>query len=206
MTQRRGKFITFEGIDGSGKSSVMRKIIFSQTDGQRMIVETFEPFNSKIRDLITSTPSMPLDAQLCLFEADRIEHWDTFIKPKLDAGFTVLCDRYIDSSSAYQSNANNSIADIMVRYGKVRPDAMPDLTLLLEADDAVCAERLQKRDPAHNDPLDALSRAHRETIRQNYKTIQKIDPIRIISVDSNWSVESTATACLKIISDKLGII
>jgi len=189
-----GKFIVFEGGEGSGKSSHLK--LSAQYLRQRGIrlVTTHEPggtpLGGKIRQLLLATGSEKPVAQteLFLFLADRAQHVQTFIQPQLQAGSTVLCDRFSASTLAYQIGGRgllpaNFIAS-MEAYS--RADLNPDLVLYLEVDPQRGLERKQAGAANQFNRFEKEAAPFHETIAQYFKTLKKNESWR--TLDANQPV------------------
>ena len=140
-------FITFEGINGSGKST-QAKLLFEYLKSQNKdVVLTKEPggggeFCMKLRTLLVQTTDMSKMAELFLLYASRVEHIRKVIKPALEAGKIVICDRYIDSSFAYQCCDNPEREELVKYLHKSIGNLMPDLTFLIDIPVSVSESRL----------------------------------------------------------------
>ncbi len=145
----RGRFITLEGIDGAGKSShvdFLRDL--ARARGHEVLV-TREPggtpFGEKLREVVLHHRTSPLAEALAMF-ADRSAHVEESIEPALRAGIWVLCDRFSDSTFAYQCGGRGLAAQrIVALEGLVHPDLQPDATFLFDLDPAAADERQRAR-------------------------------------------------------------
>lgn len=147
--QAKGLFITIEGIDGSGKSTVIEELGRWLTELGRTTVVTAEPTKTRIGQLLRASLQeeesfAPLDA--LLFAADRLKHCKQLIQPHLDQNHIVLCDRYIDSSLVYQSvQFGNEFSPVAWwLYTINRFAILPDTVLLLDVSPAVALDRLHR--------------------------------------------------------------
>ncbi len=147
------RLITFEGVDGCGKSTQLSNAAEYLRGQGQAVVTTFEPGGSplgkKIRQLLLSGEFVPVaEAELLLFLADRAQHVSEVIRPALDAGAWVLCDRYSDSTLAYQLAARKlgeSAADLQAMLSFAECGVNPALTLWFDVPVAVAYERMKKR-------------------------------------------------------------
>src|SRR5216683_4228871 len=149
---RRGKFITFEGLDGTGKSTQLRKLAKALRAAGFKVVETREPGGTptgeKIRRVLldTSTDGLSPLAEMALMFASRAQHITEVIQPALAQGQIVLCDRFTDSTEAYQGSGRKLGSEAVLELHRVLcGDLQPDLTILLESDPAMSVGRARKR-------------------------------------------------------------
>ena len=188
----RGKFITLEGIDGAGKSShatFLRDQIKSL--GHDVLV-TREPggtpFGEKLREVVLHHHTTPLAEALAMF-ADRSAHVDGDIAPALRAGTWVLCDRFSDSTYAYQCGGQGLDPQrIVALEGLVHPDLQPDATFLFDLDPAVAYERQRSRSP---DP-DKFEREQVEffvRVRESYLERARQHAYRFHVIDASRDIE-----------------
>src|ERR1700682_5892221 len=149
---RRGKFITFEGLDGTGKSTQLRKLAIALRAAGFKVVETREPGGTptgeKIRRVLldSSTGGLSPWAEMALMFASRAQHIAEVIQPALEQGGIVLCDRFTDSTEAYQGSGRRLGSESVLELHRVLcGDLQPDLTLLLDSDPAKSVGRARKR-------------------------------------------------------------
>lgn len=182
---KKGMFITFEGIEGAGKTTQIERIARFLTDRGHKVIVTKEPggtrFGQHIRKLILDPDSAFSSkyTELLLFYADRLEHVEQVIKPSLNNGIIVLCDRYVDSTIAYQLGARNMPEELVAALNKWVP-LMPDLTLLLDISPEAGLARVHKRDVPDRFEKEALTFHHR--VRNTYLALAEKEPARIKSV------------------------
>src|ERR1700727_2759200 len=149
---RRGKLITFEGLDGTGKSTQMRKLAGALRAAGHKVVETREPGGTatgeKIRKVLLDSKTTGLSplAEMALMFAARAQHISEVIEPALTAGNIVLCDRFTDSTEAYQGSGRRLGSDAVRELHRVLcGNLQPDLTILLDSDAAACVTRARQR-------------------------------------------------------------
>lgn len=184
---RRGCLITIEGIDGAGKSTQVRRLTELLTAHGHPLVSTREPgataLGRELRRLVLGRElALAPDAELLLFLADRAEHVATVIAPALAAGKVVLCDRFADSTLAYQGHGHARDLD-RVRRWSVESSAgvVPDLTLLLDCPIELGAERRHRE----TDRYQVLDRAFHERVRVGFLAEAAAAPDRIHRIDAS---------------------
>ena len=187
----RGKFITFEGADGSGKTTQIEKIKdYLEKRGERCLL-TREPGGSdlgnKIREILLHYDG-EIDslAELLLYMADRAQHVKKIIIPALNSGITVLCDRYTDSSVAYQGYARGLDTERIIKLNEIATDGLtPDLTIVFDVE----TETAIKRVGEIKDRLEQEGIEFHKKLRHGYLELAKRFPDRIKVVNSNLSIE-----------------
>jgi dTMP kinase len=188
-----GRFITFEGGEGSGKSTQIQMLAdHLKADGVEVLV-TREPGGSPgaeiVRHLLLSGVGKLLgaDAETLLFAAARDDHVHQVIKPALDKGLWVLCDRFTDSTAAYQGAAGKvDPAFIRALTHATIGRLEPDLTFLLDVPVAVGLQRaIKRRGRATADRFEGESLAFHESLREAYRRIAADNPVRCVVIDAN---------------------
>ena len=142
---KRGKFIVFEGIDGSGKTTCLNSAA-AELQKRANIIMTSEPTKEKIGMLIRASPEIQPETEALLFTADRAEH-TVAIKKWLDEGYVVLCDRYFASTLAYQSAEMNgrSVGMPWLKMINQEVTAVPELTFLFDIETKLALSRVSDR-------------------------------------------------------------
>ena len=184
-----GKFITLEGIEGTGKSTQLTKIANYLTSKEIESYTTQEPggsqFGEKIRHWLLQ-PDYPISktTELLLFYAARIEHIEQQIKPALQRGCWVICDRFIDSSYAYQGGGCNIPLQYIEQLNHMAVPMMPDLTILLDMDPNYIWERINT---ATLDRFESEDKAFFARVRNAYLQCAHNDPnrIKVINAEQN---------------------
>ncbi len=208
----RGRFITFEGGEGSGKSTQVRRLAARLAEEGIETVLTREPGGSeageRIRALLLD-PEARLDAmtQIFLFCAARHDHVVALIEPALRRGAWVLCDRFLDSSRAYQGAAGAIDADLVRTFERAAVGAtMPDLTIILDIDPREGLARARRRlaDQAAPDAFEAAALDFHERVRQGYLAIADAEPGRCAVVPAARSEEAVAADIAAIVRQRLG--
>jgi dTMP kinase len=187
----RGRFITFEGIDGAGKSTQMAVVAHALRDRELPVVITREPGGTAVgealREVILHQP-MGIGTETLLMFAARAEHLERVIRPALEAGTWVLCDRFTDATYAYQSGGRGLSAE---RIGEleqwVHPDLQPDLTLLIDVPPDVAAQRLARARSA--DRFEAEQVDFFARVRSAYLERARAEPQRFIVIDGTQPAE-----------------
>ena len=187
-----GRFITFEGIDGAGKSTQLGFIEQALRDAGIDLVRTREPGGTPLaetlRELILGTPMQP-DTETLLVFAARAEHLATVIRPALARGCWVLCDRFTDATYAYQAGGRQlSEARIAALEAWVHPDLQPDLTFLVDVPPAVAAQRLAAVRTA--DRFEAETLGFFTRVRALYLQRAERQPERFVVLDGTGAIES----------------
>jgi dTMP kinase len=198
-----GKFITFEGGEGSGKSTQAQRLAALVRAADIEVVLTREPggtpFAEQVRSLILSgsTPRHGATAEALLFFAARADHVETLIRPALAGGKWVICDRFTDSTRVYQGAAGSVSADAIESLNRIAAGAtQPDLTLILDIDAAAGLARATERRQASGkgstgaDPYEQRSLAFHERLRQGYLDVAKSDPARCRLIDATGTPDA----------------
>jgi dTMP kinase len=202
-----GLLISFEGVEGSGKTSQCRRLAAHLRARGREVVETSEPDGTglglAIRALFEreGPPPTPL-AQAFLFAAARQQHVAEVVRPALQRGAVVVSDRYADATVAYQGHAQGLDVQTIAELNALATGGLlPDLTVLLDVDPAVGMARIGGR------RLDAFERMtldfHRR-VREGYLEIARGDKRRVVVVDGTPAAEAVWTAVRRAVDDFLG--
>ncbi|MEG0822462.1 MAG: dTMP kinase [Burkholderiaceae bacterium] len=182
----RGRFITFEGIDGAGKSTQIATVAAAIRARGIEVVLTREPggtpLGETLRELILKTPMAPATETLLVFAA-RAEHLERVIRPALARGAWVLCDRFTDATYAYQAGGRQLPGESIQQLEQwVHPDLQPDQTVLFDLPPAIAAERLARARAA--DKFEAEQCEFFERVRQVYLERAAAAPGRFLVVNS----------------------
>jgi len=210
-----GVFITFEGGEGVGKSSLITAIQSWLTATGRDVVLTREPggtpLATRIRELFVSPPAnekLTVESEFCLVSAARAQHVSHVILPALASNKIVLCDRFADSSRVYQGEIGGISSEIMEQIiGFTTFGREPDLTILLDCDVDVAMKRLQKRANAKGEAsrFDQAGRSFHERLRAGYGRLQKRFAHRIHVINAAQEPEAVLASAKKLIAERLGI-
>jgi dTMP kinase len=215
----RGKFITFEGLDGAGKSTQLERLAGKLREQGLDVVITREPGGTptgeKIRQLLLDTRTSRLAplAELALMFASRAQHIQEVIAPALAAGQIVLCDRFTDSSEAYQGGGRKLGSQPVLDLHRVLcGDLKPDLTILMDSDVAASVERARRRNQAKGKPensdenrFEQENRAFFGRVREAYLAIAQREPNRVVVVDARGTPDQTHAKILDIVGRKLAL-
>lgn len=187
-------FITFEGVEGSGKSTQAQLLAETLTHLGHQVSLTREPGWGKlgelIRKVILDERDLELDpfVELCLFCADRAQHVRDFIKPKLQAGEIVICDRYFDSTVVYQGNGRKLDKRLVNKIAEASTlDLIPEVTFLLNLPVKTGLARLKGRGEITK--MDEEPLEFHELIRQGYMLRAKREPDRIKNINADRDIE-----------------
>jgi dTMP kinase len=205
----KGKFITFEGCEGSGKSTQL-KLLSQKLDELGVdYILTREPGGSdvaeQIRNIILDgkNTSMCDECEALLYAAARVQHLNEKVKPALEAGKLVVCDRYVDSSLAYQGIARGLGEDFIENINSfAMKEFTPDLTVFLDISPDAAFERKHGAD--ENDRMEQLGMEFHRKVYQGYLHLAQKYP-RICAVDCSGSKWETAEKVLNLLKEK-GII
>jgi dTMP kinase len=193
----RGVFITFEGIEGSGKSTQIKSLYaFLKNNISKKIYLTREPGGTKISEKIRNIVIKDLNSdnnpltELFLLFAARAEHYD-LIKKKLNDGFIVLCDRYLDSTIAYQ-HFNGTIELKIINYLQklIDKNIKPNLTILLDVKPSLSKKRMHLR-KKKLDRFDNESLKKMEIVRKGFLKIAKLNKKRIVVINNNLDQDAS---------------
>jgi len=201
----RGYFITFEGIDGAGKSTQLRILANALVAHGQEVVTTREPgatpFGEQVRTLLLASEiALTPDTELLLFLADRTEHVARVIAPALAARKVVLCDRFSDSTVAYQGYGRQTDVARVVRWdADTRAGVEPDLTLLL---DCPVGEGARRRCRA-SDRYQSLDTAFHQRVRDGFLAIAAAAPQRIHRIDTTRPVAEVSAEIARIALTRL---
>ena len=201
-------FITFEGPEGSGKTSQLPALAtYLQGLGYKVVC-TREPggtaISDQIREVLTSMKNQELHprTEILLFLAARAQLVEQVIKPALEVGKIVLCDRYGDSTLAYQGYGHGLDLKILKQMLEFATDHLtPDLTLLLDLEVEVGLAR--KKKGAEWNRLDAYALAFHKRVREGYQQLIAEEPKRWVTVDATQDIDTVQAALRKTILKKL---
>ena len=206
----RGRFISLEGGEGVGKSTQARRLAEAIRARGHRVVETREPGGSAgaeaIRRLLLEgmedrwTPP----AEALLFAAARSDHIDKLIEPALERGDWVLCDRFLDSSLAYQGGAGGLGMDRIRELHRIGSnDFLPDRTLLLDLAPGEAAMRAEQRDGGAGDRIGSRDAAYHREVAASFRAVAAAEPERVRKVDASGAAHEVTARLLDAIEDML---
>jgi dTMP kinase len=218
---RRGKFVTFEGLDGSGKSTQLRKLAEALRALGYVVMETREPGGTatgeKIRRVLLDSRTTGLSpmAEMALMFASRAQHIAEVIEPAVRSGSIVLCDRFTDSTEAYQGSGRKLGSDAVLELHRVLcGDLQPDLTILLESNLAMSVGRARLRneralknadrgaDHWDENRFELETQAFFGRVRDGYRIIAKREPQRVVTVDARGTPAETHRMILAVVAKR----
>jgi len=199
---KRGIFITFEGPEGSGKSTQLRTLAAKLRETGHQVVETQEPGGTpigvQIRHVLLDADNRELcpTAELLLMFASRAQNVDQLILPALAAGHVVLCDRFTDSTLAYQGAARGLGAEVVYELDRIACRGLvPNLTLLIDIDADTGLERAKRRNDRTRDAdtrMEEQAVAFHRKVREAYRQIAADESRRVRLIEGGRSREAVA--------------
>lgn len=203
----RGKFITFEGCDGCGKSTQL-KLLSEYLEKENVPhIFTREPGGGKISEAIREillngkNAEMTDDCEALLYAAARMQHLADRVEPALAEGKLVVCDRYVDSSLAYQAYARGLGVDFVAQINvQALKKYRPDVTIFIDLSPEAAFKRKHGAD--ENDRLEQAGMAFHQRVYAGYKTLAEQEPERIVSVDGNKTPQEIFADVLTILRAK----
>ncbi len=218
MTPRkRGKFITFEGLDGCGKSTQMERLVNVLRQEGLDVMTTREPGGTPIGDRIRAvvldsrTHGLAPLAELALMFASRAQQIYENILPALEGGTWVVCDRFTDSSEAYQGAGRGLGSDsVLTMHRVICGNLQPDLTVLMDSDVSASVNRARRRNQQKTDASEAdenrfetESRAFFTRVHEQYLTIAAREPQRVALIDARPPADATHAKIVQAVRTRL---
>ena len=204
---RQGKFVTFEGCEGVGKTSQIRRLCRQLDEWGVEYVSTREPGGSAVAEQIRNIILDAKNAEMCdicealLYSAARAQHLAEIVLPALQAGKLVLCDRFIDSTYAYQGVAKGLGEDLVRRLNEIAVgDCKPDLTIFFDLDPERAFARKGGRDPS--DRLESLSLEFHKKVYEGYKKLAVSEPERFVAIPADGEKEQTHNRVLTLLLER----
>jgi len=195
---QRGWFITFEGIDGSGKTTQFRMLGSWLRDRGEEAIETVEPggtaIGRQIRKILLDPANAGIQprAELLLYFASRAQNVDEVIRPALDAGRIVLCDRFTDSTLVYQGSGRGIDTSVVLDLDRIACRGLkPDVTFLIDIDLETSLTRAKRRNDRvgqSESRIDEESAAFHERVRQGYLALAESEPERFRTIDGRGAI------------------
>ena len=203
----RGLFITFEGIEGSGKTTLMELVARSLGQHGRDCVLTQEPGGTPLgltlRRVLLDPSAVEISstAELMLFAADRAQHVAEIVRPALDDDSIVLCDRFSDATIAYQGYGRGISLEIIAAVdSRARGGTIPDMTVLLDLPVETGLERARARNDGSDGPsesrIDDEEMAFHQRVRDGYLQLSREEPERFLVLDATLEPERLAEALM----------
>ena len=203
----KGKFITFEGCDGSGKSTQLKKLseyldahgiphIFTREPGGGKISEA-------IREILLSGKNMEMtdECEALLYAASRVQHLSDRVEPALSKGELVVCDRYVDSSLAYQASARGLGVEFIEKINSFALEKyLPDVTVFIDLTPEAAFKRKHGAD--ENDRLEQAGMAFHKRVYEGYKALSEKYPQRIVCVNGEQTPQEIFACVLEILKEK----
>jgi len=201
-------FITFEGPEGSGKTTQMKRLAAFMQERGYTVVCTREPGGTPIGDQVRAVltnlenTAMHPRTEILLFQAARAQHVEELIRPASAAGKLVLCDRYSDSTLAYQGYGHGYDLDLLRNLiGFATGGLQPDLTVLLDVDVEAGLRRKQRGNDWNR--LDAYALEFHRRVRAGYFELARLDPERWVTVDANRPPEEVQLDLRRVLAERL---
>ncbi|MEN1939040.1 dTMP kinase [Paenibacillus sp. 102] len=206
----KGLFVTIEGPEGSGKSTLIKKLLPYFEKKEQKVIATREPggiaISEEIREILHKQEYTMMEArtEALLYAAARRQHLVEKVMPALERNYLVLCDRFIDSSLAYQGYARGLGIDKIFEINRfATEDCMPSLTIYLDIEPEVGLARIEKDANREVNRLDMESMKFHERVREGY--LQLVDRFsnRIVVVNADQPIEKIMEEVIQLIEDKL---
>ena len=208
----RGRLITVEGVEGAGKSTQVETLQAYLGARGVSVLATAEPdgtpLGASIRRVLGEVDRVTPLTEALLFAASRAEHVQRVIRPALAAGQVVLCDRYVDSTVAYQGYGRGISLETIAQLNRLATEGcLPDLTLVLDLDVAEGLRRVRARRGALAacDPFERLAIEFHERVRKGYWAIRDREPERVTVVDADRAPAVVAADLARIVAQRLGL-
>ena len=203
-------FITLEGIEGCGKTTRARLLAGHLREaGRASVVVTREPggtaLTGRIRELLAD-PQAQLDprAELLLFLADRAQHVASVVRPAIERGDVVVCDRYCDSTTAYQGYGRGHDLQWIARLNDwASLKVLPQLTLWIDCEIRLGLERAARETGCPGDRFEAESLAFHERVHRGFAAIHQENAERVVRIDGNGSIEEIRQAICAVVDSRL---
>jgi dTMP kinase len=189
----KGLFITFEGGEGSGKTSIITRLVPMLEKLGQNVLTSREPGGVKIAEDIRNIILNPENTQMCyetealLFAASRMQHLREKVIPALESGKLVICDRYLDSSLVYQGYSRGLGFEKVMQVNAFALEYMPEKTFFIDVKPSVGLERLKGREKS--DRLDKEKLEFHDKIYQGYKELARLYPDRIVTINGERDIE-----------------
>jgi dTMP kinase len=205
---KQGFFITFEGTDGVGKSTQARRTTEWLESLGRSVILTREPGGGPLAEQVRAMLLDPKNkmqplTELLLYQAARVEHINSVIRPALERGHVVLCDRFTDATLAYQGHARHLWDQAVALNQMVCGALKPDLTILFDFPPEVALPRARARKSAGGDRLEREGIGFQQDVRKGYLAVAEREPQRVKTVVVTGSIDATQLQVQKIVAELL---
>lgn len=207
---KKGMFITFEGPEGAGKTTVIAEIYKRLESAGEAVLLTREPggirISEKIREIILDNEHQEMDGrtEALLYAAARRQHLVEKVIPAIEAGKIVLCDRFVDSSLAYQGYARGlGMDEVMAINAFAIEDTMPDLTIFFDIRPEEGLQRIERNGEREQNRLDNEALQFHRDVYAGYEEVQSRFPDRIVQTDASAPLSEVTENVWKIISSQL---
>lgn len=215
----KGKFITFEGVDGCGKTTQARRLAQRLREKGHLVLETREPGGTgiglQLRSVLLNPDNagMAATCELLLYLADRVQHLETVIRPALQREETVICDRFHDATVAYQQYGRGlELASLGGFLEKEVLSTSPDTTCWLDLEVELAQARIEKRNRnqggkgGRESRLDDAGRDFHERVRSGYAAIHGLEPERMLRVPAEGDEAEIDAAIWNLLSDRYDLL
>lgn len=202
-------FITFEGGECSGKTTIIAEVCKKLEELNIEYITTREPGGIRIAEDIRNiildikNTDMTSECEALLYAASRMQHLSQRVIPALNEGKVVLCDRFLDSSLAYQGYARGLGMDMVLKANSFALDYLPELTIFIDVLPEVALKRLSGRDKS--DRLDLEAEEFHTKVYEGYQEVLKMYPERVVRIDGNNSLERVTNDCVEAVLRYLGL-
>ena len=204
----KGLFITFEGGECSGKTTIIKELCKTLAEHNISYISTREPGGIDIAEQIRSiildvkNTAMTEETEALLYAASRMQHLKERVIPALERGDIVICDRFLDSSLAYQGYARGLGMESILKINHFALNHLPDLTLFIDVQPEVALSRLANRDKS--DRLDLEAMEFHQKVYNGYDEVCKLYPDRIKRIDGNRDLDTICKECISLILKFIG--
>ena len=208
-----GRFITFEGMDGCGKTTQLRLLGEKLRASGRTVAETVEPggteIGQQIRRILLDPTNSAIHArtELLLYFGSRAQNVEQVIRPALARGHVVLCDRFTDSTLVYQGCGRGLDSNMILDLDRIACQGLkPDTTVLIEIDGATSLARARRRNERTDRSearIDEESFAFHERVRRGYRALAESEPERFVAIDGRGSIGEVAAAIREALRDRV---
>lgn len=209
----RGHFLTFEGMDGCGKTTQLRLLAQNLRERGREVIETVEPggteIGRQIRRILLDPANTAIQprTELLLYFASRAQNVDEVIRPALEAGSVVLCDRFTDSTLVYQGCGRGLDAAVVLDLDRIACHGLrPATTVLIDIDLETSLSRAKRRNERYGQSesrIDEESAAFHESVRKGYLALATAEPDRFIVIDGRASIGDVARNLREALQDRV---